>query len=147
MPSHESWKIRCAKATVCQSWALRAGITNASQEDSASASVSEGVLFLNSSKSHLMALPVLDNHLYVNQTRACSDCGWNREWDICMVCLLLQLPASVHGAMFTECVWFTVKSSHSRAEMSTDLDPSQNTWDAPLCSYAQSFLHSTHWHR
>lgn len=42
MPSHESWNIRCAKATVCQSWALRAGIINASQEDSASASVSEG---------------------------------------------------------------------------------------------------------
>lgn len=40
-PSHVSWNIRCAKATVCQSWALRAGITNASQEDSASASVSE----------------------------------------------------------------------------------------------------------
>lgn len=41
MPSHESWNIRCAKATVCQSWALRAGIINASQEDSASASVGE----------------------------------------------------------------------------------------------------------
>lgn len=115
-----------------------------------------GVLFLDSSKSHVMALPVLDNHLHVNQTRACSDCGWNREWDICMVCLLLQLPASVHGAklpasvhgaVFAECVWFTVKSSHSRAETSTDLDPSQNTWNAPLCSYAHSFLHSTRWHR
>lgn len=120
---------------------------HASQEYSVSANASEvscSSTALKATLWHCQQL-VLDNHLHVNQTGACSDYGWNWEWGIFMICLLLQLTASVHRDMFTECVSFTAKSSHSRAQKSTDLRPFSEHLRCPaffLCTkpFAQDTL-------